>query len=158
MSSLHSVVAVLRGIQAEPPSVMRLEYLLYLCDWYHTLLHRKRLVDADWLVTPISLLPKLAPHQRSSLETRCEASADDQALQVMQYVTGKTQSMMLNDLLGVVRGSFPLTRPTIYSAVDLISCADAYHAMAASNADCASVTAATVIQQKQANQRWHANA
>lgn len=128
MFPLHVVVTALRNIHVERPiSVMRLEYALYLCDWYYTLLHRERLTNVAWQVTPISLLPKLPAHQRSALGSRCQSSIDDRAFQIIKFVWEKTQGLMMNDLLELVRGSTPLTRPTIYTELDLLNCAEQYH-------------------------------
>ncbi len=129
MSTLPVIAIALRQATPEnPPSSLRLEILLYLCDWYACLTRGSMMTDAQWAFS-YSTNPKIQRHQRYVLHSQWnegKPGPDEQS--IIDFVVKQTKGMLFNELFSLAMSTYPLTQKTLYSEMDLVICAQNYHA------------------------------
>ena len=130
MKHLKSVIHqlhVLSGTRDLSP--IRLEQLLFLCDWYNCLLHGNQMTEVTWELPSMVWSPKVTAQQKRYLTGKGhELLLPEPQLEVIRWVHKRTEKMMFNELVSLVQGSFPLNEPTLYFLMNLPRSAQAYHA------------------------------
>lgn len=125
MEKLLSVASVIREIHpvSERPECklveLRVEYLIYLCDWAFCQSEGRQLTEAHWVFDQ-RLMPRIERSMRDVIDHAPHTAPVLYGLEreVVSHLVESTQDMTLAELVEIVRVTYPLNRQTL--AIDLI--------------------------------------
>ncbi len=130
-------------------SKMRLTKIIYLCDWFFSLVHHKKMTNLEWeyhycidtssldhqirYCHPFSITMSkgLVEREEYNLLFPLKESEfnllNENEKKVIDYVIEKTEYLFYNDLINFVYSTYPLQEDTIYRKIDLLGSAARFH-------------------------------